>query len=168
MLVVQDAWDSTDLPRGVVATIGNFDGIHRGQRAILDQAVGRAREIGATAAMVTFDPHPLKVLRPREAPPLLTTAAQKERLVEGTGIDVLYIAAALSLAVGRDVHVVRLDDASIPLLEEIIDHGVVVHEGRPGSGASWRSHALADLELDRPWYALQRDAWLKRVAAEGI
>jgi predicted nucleotidyltransferase len=88
--------------------------------------------------------------------------------VAGTGIDVLDIAAALSLAVGRDVHVVRLDDASIPLLEEIIDHGVVVHEGRPGSGASWRSHALADLELDRPWYALQRDAWLKRVAAEGI
>ena len=93
MLVVQDAWDSTDLPRGVVATIGNFDGIHRGQRAILDQAVGRARELGAPAAVVTFDPHPLKVLRPREAPPLLATPAQKERLVEAAGIDVLVVLA---------------------------------------------------------------------------
>lgn len=93
MLVVQDAWDSTDLPRGVVATIGNFDGIHRGQRAILDQAVDRARELGAPSAVVTFDPHPLKVLRPREAPPLLATPAQKERLVEAAGIDVLVVLA---------------------------------------------------------------------------
>jgi riboflavin kinase/FMN adenylyltransferase len=93
MLVVQDAWDSTDLPRGPVAAIGNFDGIHRGQRAILDQVVGRARELGAPAAVVTFDPHPLKVLRPREAPLLLTTPAQKERLVEAAGIDVLMVLA---------------------------------------------------------------------------
>jgi uncharacterized protein len=88
--------------------------------------------------------------------------------VAGTDVDVLGIAAALSRAVGRDVHVVPLADASIPLLEEIIDHGIVVHEGRPGAAATWRSHALADLELDRPWYARQRDAWLRRVAADGI
>lgn len=88
--------------------------------------------------------------------------------VAGAGIDVLGVAAALSGEVGRDVHVLRLEDASIPLLDEIIDHGIVVHEGRPGAAATWRSHVLADLELDRPWYALQRDAWLKRVATVGI
>lgn len=88
--------------------------------------------------------------------------------VAGTDVDLLGVAATLSREVGRDVHVVRLEDASIPLLDEIIDHGIVVREGRPGAAATWRSHALADLELDRPWYALQRDAWLKRIAVDGI
>lgn len=91
MHVVQDAWNSTDLPRRVVATVGNFDGIHRGQRAILDRVVARARELGVPSAVVTFEPHPLAVLRPREAPPLLTTPAQKERLVEEAGIEHLLV-----------------------------------------------------------------------------
>jgi riboflavin kinase/FMN adenylyltransferase len=91
MLVVQDAWSSSDLPRGVVATVGNFDGIHRGQRAILERVVARAAALGAPPALVTFQPHPLKVLRPREAPPLLTTAAQKERLVREAGIEVMVV-----------------------------------------------------------------------------
>jgi riboflavin kinase/FMN adenylyltransferase len=91
MLVVQDAWNSTDVPRGLVATVGNFDGIHRGQRAILDRVVERARERGAHSAVVTFQPHPLEVLRPREAPALLTTPAQKERLVEEAGIELLLV-----------------------------------------------------------------------------
>jgi riboflavin kinase/FMN adenylyltransferase len=91
MLVVQDAWNSTDLPRRVVATVGNFDGIHRGQRAILDRVVTRARELGTPSAVVTFHPHPVKVLRPREAPPLLTTAAQKERLIEQAGVELLLV-----------------------------------------------------------------------------
>src|SRR6187549_1210568 len=86
MLVVQDAWWSGDLPQRAVATIGNFDGIHRGQRAILDRVVTRAPERGAPSALITFDPHPLAVLRPNEAPPLLTTPAQKARLVEDAGI----------------------------------------------------------------------------------
>jgi riboflavin kinase / FMN adenylyltransferase len=91
MLVVQDAWNSTDAPRGVVATVGNFDGIHRGQRAILDRVVARARELGTHSAVVTFEPHPLEVLRTREAPALLTTAAQKEGLLDAAGVDVLLV-----------------------------------------------------------------------------
>jgi riboflavin kinase/FMN adenylyltransferase len=91
MLVVQDAWNSTDLPKRVVATLGNFDGIHRGQRAILDRVGARAEALGAVSAVITFEPHPVKVLRPGEAPPLLTTAAQKERLVEEAGIELLLV-----------------------------------------------------------------------------
>jgi riboflavin kinase/FMN adenylyltransferase len=93
MLVIPEAWDSSDLPRHAVATIGNFDGIHRGQRAILDQVVARARELGAPSVLITFDPHPLALLRPRETPPRLTTPAQKERLVEQAGIDFLLVLA---------------------------------------------------------------------------
>jgi riboflavin kinase/FMN adenylyltransferase len=93
MQVIVDAWGSGDLPQHAVATIGNYDGIHRGQRAILERVVARARELSAPSALITFDPHPLAVLRPREAPPRLTTRAQKEKLVEAAGIDFLLVLA---------------------------------------------------------------------------
>jgi riboflavin kinase / FMN adenylyltransferase len=82
MHVVQDAYNSSDLPRGGVGTIGNFDGVHRGQRAILDRVVARAEELDAPAVVVTFDPHPLAVLAPERAPVPLTTPRQKEKLLE--------------------------------------------------------------------------------------
>ncbi len=91
MLVVQDAFQASDLPRGGIATIGNFDGVHRGQRAILDLAVARARDAGAPAVVVTFEPHPLAVLAPERVPPRLTTLAQKERLLDEAGIEVVLV-----------------------------------------------------------------------------
>jgi riboflavin kinase/FMN adenylyltransferase len=86
MHVVQDAFNSSDLPHGGVATIGNFDGVHRGQRAILDLVVTRAGELGVPAVVITFDPHPLTVLSPERAPVPLTTSKQKEALLAGTGV----------------------------------------------------------------------------------
>jgi len=86
---VPDALNGSDLPRGGVATIGNFDGLHRGQRAILERVTERARELGVPSLAVTFEPHPLSVLRPGEAPPLLVTPAQKERLFSEAGVDAL-------------------------------------------------------------------------------
>src|SRR5688572_33278307 len=77
MQVIADAWDSGDLPGHAVVSIGNYDGFHRGQRAILDRVVARARELRVPSAMITFDPHPLAFLRPREAPPRLTSRVQK-------------------------------------------------------------------------------------------
>lgn len=91
MLVVHDAFHATDLPRGGVAAIGNFDGLHRGQQAVLERVVARARERGLTSLVVTFDPHPLAVLHPEAAPPPLTVEAQKERLIEAAGIDAALI-----------------------------------------------------------------------------
>ena len=63
--------------RGSVLAIGNFDGVHLGHQAILRAAVDRARETGAVATVLTFDPPPLKVLRPESAPPRLSTTAQR-------------------------------------------------------------------------------------------
>lgn len=88
--------------------------------------------------------------------------------VLGQHADVMGISAALARELGRDVQVVRLEEASIPLLESIVDEGLVAYEKRRGVSATWRSRALMDLELDRPWYARQRDAWLKRVAERGL
>src|SRR5437868_15145633 len=89
MHVFQDAYNASDLPRGGVGTIGNFDGVHRGQRAILDRVVARAEELGVPAVVVTFDPHPMTVLAPERTPVPLTMPKQKERLLEEAGIGVL-------------------------------------------------------------------------------
>jgi riboflavin kinase / FMN adenylyltransferase len=91
MLVIQDAYESSDLPQGGVVAIGNFDGVHRGQRALLDRVAARARELQAPALAVTFDPHPLAVLRPEDTPLAITTPAQKERLLAQAGITVLLV-----------------------------------------------------------------------------
>ncbi|HQP37922.1 MAG TPA: DUF86 domain-containing protein [Polyangiaceae bacterium] len=83
--------------------------------------------------------------------------------------DLCDLSAQLSAAVGAEVHVIRLDDdVGVPLLEELIEDGVVVFEAVAGAAASWRSHALADLEIDRPWFQRMSRAWLARVAAGGI
>ncbi len=87
MQAIRDAMASTELPRGVIATIGNYDGIHIGQQSVLDMVTGRARELGAPSAVITFDPHPLSVVRPEDAPPRLVTQAQKEDLLREAGLD---------------------------------------------------------------------------------
>ena len=69
--------------------IGNFDGVHLGHRALLDRAVRRANAIGARPAVLTFDPHPVRILAPSKAPPLITREADKYALLEAAGIEVI-------------------------------------------------------------------------------
>ena len=84
------------------------------------------------------------------------------------GLDILTLGSLLSRALGREVDVVSLENAGIPLLEEVIRDGVVAHEGSPGAHARWRTRTLLTLETDRPWFARMRDAWLRRVATRGL
>jgi len=74
-----------------VLTIGNFDGVHLGHRAILDTVIGRARALDGEAVLYTFDPHPRKVLQPDRAPELLATMDQKIEILEAIGLDVLIV-----------------------------------------------------------------------------
>ena len=74
--------------RRPVLTIGNFDGLHVGHRAIMRTVVARARDLGGEAVVYTFEPHPRKVLRPDRPPQLLTTLDQKIELLEEMGIDI--------------------------------------------------------------------------------
>src|SRR5581483_8824973 len=69
-----------------VLALGNFDGLHRGHRKILDRVTRVAGEHGATPVVMTFDPHPPRVVRPDKAPPLLMTKAQKLEAIAETGI----------------------------------------------------------------------------------
>jgi riboflavin kinase/FMN adenylyltransferase len=91
---MQVARSLAELPRPArpsVVTIGNFDGVHRGHQAILARVVERARALGAAPALVTLDPHPLKVLRPESAPPLILPLEERIRLVEEAGIELMLI-----------------------------------------------------------------------------
>lgn len=73
--------------RGTVVTVGTFDGVHRGHRAVLDEIARRAVETGRRSVLVTFHPHPLRIVRPEAAPPLLTTPAEKKEILAESGLD---------------------------------------------------------------------------------
>ncbi|CAN5549044.1 hypothetical protein BH11ACT8_BH11ACT8_26840 [soil metagenome] len=79
-----------DVPGDLVAsavTIGNFDGVHRGHRAVVARARAAADEAGVPLVAVTFDPHPMAVLRPDHAPSMLTTLEERAVLLAEAGVD---------------------------------------------------------------------------------
>jgi riboflavin kinase/FMN adenylyltransferase len=78
-------------PRGAILTIGNFDGVHLGHQAILRYVVDRAEGLGTVGAAMTLDPHPIKLLRPRMAPKLLSTLGQRLELIGRTGIEIALV-----------------------------------------------------------------------------
>jgi riboflavin kinase/FMN adenylyltransferase len=91
MHVVRDPLRAADLPRGGIATIGNFDGVHLGHRRILETVVARARESRRPSVAITFEPHPRSVLRPDRAPRRLQTLHQKEEAIEAIGVENLLV-----------------------------------------------------------------------------
>ena len=78
--------EPTDYRNGIVS-IGNFDGVHLGHRKILQVLVQRAREAGCCSLVLTFEPHPIQILRPDALPPRLTPLLEKSRLIHECGVD---------------------------------------------------------------------------------
>lgn len=74
-----------------VAAIGTFDGVHVGHQQIIGDAVKRARELGARAMVITFNPHPLSVIAPERCPPILTPLNVKTDLIGELGVDELLV-----------------------------------------------------------------------------
>ncbi len=77
--------------RGSVVTVGFFDGVHLGHRAVIDTTVARARERNLRSVGITFDRHPREVLTPGKEPRLLTTVERKASLIETSGLDLLVV-----------------------------------------------------------------------------
>lgn len=91
MLVLHDPLKQTDLPRGCVATIGNFDGIHVGHLEIIGGVVKRARALGRPATVITFHPHPMSIVAPDRVPKQILTLAQKEEILGCLGVEALLV-----------------------------------------------------------------------------
>ncbi len=85
---IQPRWEET-FP---VLTIGNFDGVHLGHQEIFRRVKKKARDLGGKAVVFTFEPHPLKVLRPDTCPPLITPYAKRIRLIQHFGMDAVVVA----------------------------------------------------------------------------
>jgi len=87
MEVLRDLSSCPRPPEGTAVTIGAYDGVHLGHRAVIGEVRRRAAERGLASAIVTFDRHPASVVRPESAPRLLTDLDQKLELLAATGID---------------------------------------------------------------------------------
>lgn len=77
-------------PNGTVVTVGSFDGVHLGHQAVLHEIAERAEAAGRASVLVTFEPHPLEVVNPQAAPPLLTTGVERREVLAQTPLDVAY------------------------------------------------------------------------------
>src|SRR5215207_11038338 len=75
------------VPNGTTVTVGSFDGVHLGHQAVLQEIDRRARAAGRASVLVTFDPHPLEVVNPEAAPPLLTTGAERLEILAQSPLD---------------------------------------------------------------------------------
>lgn len=130
-------------------SIGMYDGVHVGHRAVISQVREQAARTGAKSVVVTFDRHPMSVVRPDQAPRLLTTLDQKLELLAGTGVDAAVVVAfddhqsnetavefvervlvrglaAESIIVGSDFHFGHMRQGNVTLLREMGErHGFV-------------------------------------------
>src|SRR5688572_28250930 len=88
------AWEDSGLPpdtAGTVLTVGTYDGIHRGHLDILRTVAARADASGMRSVLITFDPHPLEIVNPPAAPPLLTVGIEKSEIVAESGVEFLAV-----------------------------------------------------------------------------
>ncbi len=130
--------------RGACITVGTFDGVHRGHWAVLQRVREAARAKGLLAVLVTFDPHPLKIVRPDEAPRLLTTPNEKKEILSLSGLDYavfLRFTRTLSLYL-PDEFVADVLVARFRLRHLVVgyDHGF----GRERSGSAETMRRIAD------------------------
>ncbi len=125
-----------------LVTVGNFDGVHRAHAHVLHEIVSRARASGGKAVAVTFEPHPMRILRPEAGLKLLTPTPEKLRLLQATGID-----AVVLLPFGRDLSLLTPRQFADRVLKKKL-HAREVHEGfnfRFGHKASGDINLLAEL-----------------------
>jgi riboflavin kinase/FMN adenylyltransferase len=128
---------SLPLPDGPrVATVGFFDGVHRGHREVLRTVVAQARERGVGSVAITFDRHPREVLSPGDEPRLLTSVDRKAELIAQTGIDELVV-----LAFDRDFSLIPAED----FVRDVLVDGVHAVHAAMGANFTFGFRALGTM-----------------------
>lgn len=130
-----------DIPRDWTATVlsvGNFDGVHRAHQLVLGKVVERARQIGARAAAVTFEPHPMRVLRPDIAPRLITPLPRKLELLATLGLD-----ATVVLPFTRDLSLM----SASAFAEQVLARALHTREAHEGANFRFGHKAQGDVNL---------------------
>jgi riboflavin kinase/FMN adenylyltransferase len=123
------------IPGPLFLAIGVFDGVHLGHQAVIRRALDDAQHGGGTAVVVTFDPHPVRVLRPEQAPRLLTSTAHKLRLIRDLGVDrqlVIHFDAAFA-ATPPEEFIRALAASALPLREICVGFEWSFGKGRAGN-----------------------------------
>ena len=128
--------------KDTVLTIGNYDGMHIGHQKILSNVTKRAAEIKGTSMLMTFDPHPMKVLAPERDVKLLITPGEKERLIDSMGVDVLLY-----------VDFTKEFSGMLPeeFIQEILIRKIRVREIIVGSNYAFGKNKKGTVDLLRRW-----------------
>lgn len=129
----------SDIAAGVIhdtaVTIGNFDGVHRGHMEIFRHLISRGVQRGLQSVVVTFEPHPLKVLSTVDTPPMITTFEQKAALIGSSGVDYLVVVpfTAEFASMSADDFVRDLLCDSFGMRHIVIGHDYAFGKGREGN-----------------------------------
>ncbi|HEU5084452.1 MAG TPA: bifunctional riboflavin kinase/FAD synthetase [Acidimicrobiales bacterium] len=181
MQIVRDTSSCPDVGQGTAVTIGAYDGLHLGHRAVIAEVRREAESRGLASAVVTFDRHPAAVVRPETAPKLLCDLDQKLELLESTGVDLVVVITfdeqraaetaeefvqevlvdclhARTVIVGADFHFGKGRGGNVALLNEL------------GADLGFDVHGMALVDVDgNPAGAEQRvsSTAIRRALAEG-
>lgn len=137
------------LPTGSVVTLGNYDGLHRGHRRIMSRLLDRAKKDDSSTLVITFSPHPLKILCPSNAPLLLCTRRQKLEMLERQGVD-----GVLEISFTREFSTLPAETfIDRVLLQRLAVQGIVVGENvRFGYGKKGDLSMLEDHGRNRGFF----------------
>jgi len=143
MHIVFEAEKITKTFRNPVVALGNFDGVHRGHRLILERTKQEAKKIGGQSLVFTFEPHPLKILHADHCPPLITPFKKKMILIESLGIDVVICATFTkefaTVSPGEFVKTILVD--RIGIRKAVVGHNYGFGQGRQGNIGDLKKYA---------------------------
>jgi riboflavin kinase/FMN adenylyltransferase len=146
MVIINLPWNQSAPSgcRGGALTIGNFDGVHRGHATLLEELCRQARMVHGPAAVLTFDPHPLQLLRPESFLPMLTTMADRVELLQSHGADHVIV-----LQTTPQLLALKAEQFFEQVIRQLLPPRVVVEGPNFGFGRN-REGTVADL---RQWCA---------------
>ena len=133
MKIYRSLEEITGKPTRPYVTIGNFDGVHLGHQILFSEVVGKAYRNQGTSIAITFDPHPLQVVRPEIGLKLISTSAQKIELIQMADIDILIV-----LPFTRELAATTADSfidelqAKVGLTELVVGYDYAFGKGRQG------------------------------------